>query len=110
MDNDKVAIRCLLEKPLMFHEFNFAPPSSNIVLDFEKRLTGTSPHYSFLISVTEKNEFICCYLYFFRNRRRIDKSIQIRYSSRRSHLVGVANGTLQPNPFYHYGSRECWDW
>ncbi|KAM3186916.1 hypothetical protein ACTXT7_003321 [Hymenolepis weldensis] len=39
MDNDKVAIRCLLEKPLMFHEFNFAPPSSNIVLDFEKRLT-----------------------------------------------------------------------
>ncbi|VUZ47812.1 unnamed protein product [Hymenolepis diminuta] len=39
VDYDKVAIRCLLEKPLMFHEFNFAPPSSNIVLDFEKRLT-----------------------------------------------------------------------
>ncbi|VDO14257.1 unnamed protein product [Rodentolepis nana] len=38
-DNDRGAARCLLENPLMFHEFNFAPPSSNISLDFTKRLT-----------------------------------------------------------------------
>ncbi|KAL5107577.1 Protein arginine N-methyltransferase 7 [Taenia crassiceps] len=38
-DGDLGAIRCLLGSPLMFHEFNFAPHSSNLKLVEAKRIT-----------------------------------------------------------------------
>ena len=38
-DNDREVVRCLMEKPLMFHEFIFEPPSSNIILHEEKKIT-----------------------------------------------------------------------
>ncbi|KAM7542925.1 hypothetical protein Aperf_G00000008288 [Anoplocephala perfoliata] len=38
-DEDRGAVRFLLEKPLMFHEFNFSPPSSNISFEGVKRIT-----------------------------------------------------------------------
>lgn len=39
-DEDRGAVRFLLEKPLMFHEFIFSPPSSNISFKGEKRIAG----------------------------------------------------------------------
>ncbi|CDS37041.1 protein arginine N methyltransferase 7 [Echinococcus multilocularis] len=38
-DENRGAVRCLLESPLMFHEFNFAPYSSNLKLEEVKRIT-----------------------------------------------------------------------
>ncbi|VDM17929.1 unnamed protein product [Hydatigera taeniaeformis] len=38
-DEDRGSVRCLLETPLMFHEFDFAPYSSNLKLKEMKRIT-----------------------------------------------------------------------
>ncbi|VDD75783.1 unnamed protein product [Mesocestoides corti] len=37
-DDNRGAVRCLLEEPIMFHEFNFPPPTSNLKLNESKRI------------------------------------------------------------------------
>lgn len=37
---NKGTIRCLLKAPVMFHEFNFSPPASNMKLEQSKVIPG----------------------------------------------------------------------
>lgn len=39
-DDGQPTIRCLLEEPVLFHEFIFSPPASNMQLTDHKRVTG----------------------------------------------------------------------